>query len=133
MEKKMRPISPAPRYNRPPSGGFTLVEVLVALVMLTLLALTVCSSLMTAWRAEGTARELQHVRRVRDTLACAIYLNQAPTNTMKVADHIWQVHSEPHIQTLEGTNYTWTVWHFSAGTTPMEPRWDMYIRAVAED
>lgn len=118
----MQPTSPAPRSEPrardPWSSAFTLIEVLIALAMLTLLAFATASSLSSALRAGAHADLIEQGLAISDELRAEYLLSGAPSNTMTRHAAEWTFNVIETSTGLATNRAEWSVWEIVARERP---------------
>ena len=112
-------ISPVQTPDRGPAG-FTLVEVLVALLVAMLLVGAAASALIGILRAEETSLRMQKAALQVQSVTCESLLGMGITGAAHVVGEEWSVSYNVIEPTLKQTN-TWNVWTIlpTSGSGPM--------------
>jgi prepilin-type N-terminal cleavage/methylation domain-containing protein len=97
--------------------GFTLLEVLIAMVLLAVLVTAIAPSLLASLRAEQTADLLQQGQLAADRIVTASYVLPTTTNSMEAAAEPWTAASRLAAPDEEGQP-EWRVWEVSAAERP---------------
>lgn len=123
----MRRIFPAPRYS--PTHGFTLVEVLIALLLAVILISVTASTLGVTLRAEQSMDLMEAGERLIHSLQTDLYIHGQGSNTVRRFNEEWVVTST-RIETGDVTNrVAWDVWEITAKARP-SVQWRLAQHAV---
>lgn len=93
--------------------GFSLLEVLFAIFIAGLLAMTVGYSLILSLRGEGRNRALQEATLVADSLSCGYLLGLPSEATTSLLPPHWQAVPDQEPQDAGSTQAVWTVTNIS--------------------
>lgn len=118
-----------PAHPSEESNGFTLVEVLIALLLAVILISVTASTLGVTLRAEQSMDLQGASERLINTLQTDIYLNDNASNTVQRLASQWLITST-QIETGATTNrVVWNVWELTAKERP-SVQWRLAIRSL---
>jgi prepilin-type N-terminal cleavage/methylation domain-containing protein len=100
------------------SRGFTLIEVLIAVVVAGIAVSIACTALVTTLKAEQTATRLRDADLLIRDAAAAARLGMDPPDTPAGSMGPWKL-SREEVAGMAGTNaVTWQVWTLSPADHP---------------
>jgi prepilin-type N-terminal cleavage/methylation domain-containing protein len=99
-----------------PADGFSLLEVLAALLILVLLLTAASHSLITSLRAETLTRSVERAPLIMRRTACEYYLTGAATSVVAAARADGDILMESAIQ--PGESFGWQEWTLSPADRP---------------
>ncbi len=114
----MQPTSPAQPSEPESHSGFTLVEVLIALLIAVILVSVTASTLTLTLRAEDSLNLQESGEHIIQSLQTELYIRGSASNTIARFAREWII-VPTHIETGATTNRTtWNIWEVASQERP---------------